>query len=453
METPAPDRLRRNSLASQSLYDRACAVMPGGNTRTTVYTPPHPVYAARGYGSRVVDVDGVERIDFINNFTSLIHGHAHPTVVASARAQLELGTCFGLPTGSEIVLAEAICSRVASVDEIRFTNSGTEAVMMAIKAARGFTRRPKIVKIEGAYHGSYDDVEVSQDSSPANWGDHARPASTPYSAGMPARVLDEVLVVPFNDADVLTQIVTANHQDLAAIIIDPMPARAGLIPASAEFLRAARDLCDRFGIVLISDEIISFRVGSGGPQENFGFSADLTTMGKIIGGGFPVGAVGGRRDIMAVFDPRGGKPKVPHGGTFNANPMTMVAGAATLALLTPAAFRALDVLGAALRKAAEEAFRTAGVEGQVIGQGSLLRLHVTGRRLRNYRDCYPTQTEKLRQAALYQGLMDRGIIIAPNGLIAISTVTTDADIAAFASGLQATLQRPEFSMDNRLVGA
>jgi glutamate-1-semialdehyde 2,1-aminomutase len=445
MVTSGRDQLRRNSLASQRLFDRACAVMPGGNTRTTVFTPPHPVYAARGYGSRVVDVDGIERIDFINNFTALIHGHAHPVLVAAACAQLEKGSCFGLPTESEIVLAEKICARVASIDEIRFANSGTEAVMMAIKAARAFTGRPKILKAEGAYHGSYDDVEVSQDSSPSNWGEPGRPAATAYSAGMPARVLGEVLVVPFNDAEVLTQIVAANHHDLAAIIIDPMPARAGLIPATAEFLRAARELCDRFGIVLISDEIISFRIGYGGPQERFGFSADLTTLGKIIGGGFPVGAVGGRRDIMAVFDPRLGKPKVPHGGTFNANPMTMVAGAAALELLTPAAFAALEDRGDALRAAAEAAFRDAGIDGQATGQGSLLRLHVTGRRLRNYRDCYPTPTEKLRQSALYQGLLDCGIIVAPNGLMAVSTVTTDDDVAAFGTALQATLKRPEFA--------
>lgn len=443
---------QRNSLLSKALYDRACAVMPGGNTRTTVFTAPHPIYAARGFGSRVIDVDGNERIDFINNFTSLIHGHAHPALVAAARGQLENGTCFGLPTEAEIILAEAICARVTSIDEIRFTNSGTEAVMMAIKAARGFTGRPKILKVEGAYHGSYDDVEVSQDSSPSDWGDYSRPRATAYSAGQPARVLDDVLVVPFNDADVLTQLVTAHHHDLAAIIIDPLPARAGLIAASGEFLRTARELCDRFGIVLISDEIISFRIGYGGPQERLGFTADLTTLGKIIGGGFPVGAVGGRRDIMAMFDPRGGKPKVPHGGTFNANPMTMATGAAALELLTPQAFHTLAGLGARVRTAAENAFRAAGLDAQVTGEGSLLRLHLTSRPLRNYRDCYPSPTEKLRQVALYKGLLDHGILVAPNGLIAISTMTTESDVVAFESALRATLQRPAFAMEASSLG-
>ena len=236
-----PDR----SSQSFALNQRAQRSLPGGNTRTTVFAKPYPLYAARGEGCRVWDVDGVERIDCINNFTAAIHGYGHPQLIRAARAQLDLGTAFGLPTPSEIDLAELLVGRVNSVDQCRFSNSGTEAVMSALKAARAFTGRAKIAKCEGAYHGSYDYAEVSLDA-PVE-ASRTQFDSVPYAAGTPAGVLNDVVVLPFNDVDQTVEILRAHRHELAAILVDPMPNRAGLVPAHQTYLTALR--ADRKSVV------------------------------------------------------------------------------------------------------------------------------------------------------------------------------------------------------------
>jgi glutamate-1-semialdehyde 2,1-aminomutase len=414
--------------------------MPGGNTRTTVFMRPRQIFARSGSGCFIEDADGNVLLDFVNNYTALIHGHARREIVAAVTAQLSRGSCFSLPTESEIALAELIAARVKSIEQIRFTNSGTEAVMMALKAARAFTGRRKIAKIEGAYHGSYDSVEVSEDSSPAEWGDEA-PAAIPYSAGISASVLGETVVLPFNSAK--TEAIVQWHAgDLAAIIVDPLPPRVGLIPATPEWISTIRRLCDEHRIVLISDEIISFRIASGGAQASFGFHADLTTLGKIIGGGFPVGAVGGRADIMAVFDPSRGKPRVPHGGTFNANPVSMVAGRAAMELLDDNAFARLAAIGARAKAGLEDAFAAAGIEAQVSGRGSLLRIHFTARELSDYRSAYPSPEMREAMTRLVAGLLDQGVHIAPSGLIAMSTPMTEEHIDRLIEAVESVLHDP-----------
>src|ERR1700710_2888001 len=345
---------------SQKLYDRALSSLPGGNTRTTVFMKPYPIYAARGEGCRVWDVDGNEFIDCINNFTSLIHGHAHPILVEAATRQLALGSAFGVPTESEIELAELLASRLPGVDQVRFANSGTEAVMMALKAARAFTGRPKIAKCEGAYHGSYDYAEVSLDPTPEAWGRNA-PVSVAYARGTPDNVLADVITIPFNDVEAAVSLIREHGAELACVLVDPMPNRAGLAPASKEYLEALRSVTREVGALLIFDEVITFRLGFRGAQGIWEIDPDLTTLGKIMGGGFPVGAVGGKREFMAVFDPRSGKPALPHGGTFSANPVTMRAGLAAMELLDEAAFVRLDVIGDAVRSGIDDAFRKNGV--------------------------------------------------------------------------------------------
>jgi glutamate-1-semialdehyde 2,1-aminomutase len=327
----------------------------------------------------VFDADGVARIDCINNFTSMIHGHAHPAITEAVVRQAALGTAFGMPTESEIVLAETLCTRVASVEHVRFTNSGTEAVMMAIKAARAFTGRPKIAKCEGAYHGSYDYAEISLDTPPEYWSAND-PRPVAYSRGTPEGVLNDVVAIPFNDIDASRELIRRNGASLAAILVDPMPNRAGLVPAEREYLRALRALANEVGAVLIFDEVITFRLGYNGAQEKFGVTPDLTVFGKIIGGGFAVGAVGGGRKVMGVFDPTEGKPALPHGGTFSANPMTMRAGQVAMALLDEAAFAHLDRIGDKVRAGIDRAFETTGLTGRATGMGSLLRVHFTDRR-------------------------------------------------------------------------
>ena len=430
-----PDLASRSS----ALYQEAQHVLPGGNSRTTVFLKPYPIYAERGEGCRVWDVDGIERIDCINNFTAAIHGHAHPALVRVAMDQIRLGTGFGMPTASEIDMARLLTDRVESVEQVRFSNSGTEAVMMALKAARAYTSRPVIAKCEGAYHGSYDFAEVSMDSSAANWGNGA-PRSVPYTKGTPQGVLDDVVVIPFNDVDETAEILRAKGHELAAILVDPMPNRAGLMPATPEYLAMLREVADEIGALLIFDEVISFRLSHGGAQGLWGVDADITCFGKVIGGGFPVGATGGSAEVMQVFDPSEGKPAVPQGGTFSANPMTMRCGLAAMELLDQAAFAHLDQLGERARSGIDRAFRDAGIQGQTTGLGSLLKFHFTNAPITSYRSAQPDAAAAAKLARFNVELLNQGVLMASYGLMAFSTPMTEDDIDEVVAAVTAVLK-------------
>ena len=423
---------------SLELFERARKVMPGGNTRTTVFIDPFPIYAARGEGCRVWDVDGNVYYDCINNFTSMIHGYAQPEAVEAVRDQLPNGTAFGAPTLSEIELAELLVSRMTSVEHIRFANSGTEGVMMAIKAARAFIGRAKIVKIEGAYHGSYDFAEVSLDSSPANWGD--MPKSTAYAKGTPRSVLDDVIAVPFNDVEALEAVLSAHGREIAGVLIDPMPNRAGLIPARIEYLEALVKAAHAQGALVIFDEVISFRLGYSGAQGLWNIKPDLTALGKIIGGGFPVGAVGGSVDVMAVFDPTAGKPALPHGGTFTANPVTMRAGLAAMQALTPPVFAYLDRIGKLLRDGVNASLEKNKLAGRCVGLGSMFKIHFTANPIVDYRSVYPSPAERKKLDRLHKGLLDRGVLSASYGLFALSTPMSEQDATNILLAIDDTLK-------------
>jgi glutamate-1-semialdehyde 2,1-aminomutase len=415
-----------SSSQSFALNQRARQSLPGGNTRTTVYMKPYPIYAARGLGCRVWDVDGTERIDCINNFTAAIHGYAHPAILRAAEEQLRLGTAFGLPTSSEIELAELLTARVTSVERCRFVNSGTEAVMSAIKAARAYTGRSKIAKCEGAYHGTYDYAEVSLDSPPETWNAET-PPSVAYARGTPLGVTGDVVVIPFNDVDAAASILREQAGELAAILLDPMPNRAGLVPAERDYAQALRAIATEIGALLIFDEVICFRLGFHGAQTLWGIAADLTAFGKIIGGGFPVGAIGGRAEVMAVFDPSNGKPPLPQGGTFSANPMSMRCGIAAMNLLDASAYRHLEDLGARVRAGIDAAFMSLGVQGQTTGMGSLIKVHLTRERVRDYRSARPTPELSRKYETFATALLNEGLLIAPDGLMALSTPMTADD--------------------------
>lgn len=427
-----------NHEKSGNLYQRALKSLPGGNTRTTVFMKPFPIYAASGAGCRVWDLDGNEYIDCINNFTSLIHGHAHPTLIEAATKQLALGSAFGMPTESEVDLAELLADRLPAVDQVRFANSGTEAVMMALKAARAFTGRPKIAKCEGAYHGSYDYAEVSLDPTPSAWGGNA-PVSVAYAKGTPDNVLADVVTIPFNDIEAAVSLIREHGPELACVLVDPMPNRAGLVPADKAYIEALREVTREVGALLIFDEVITFRLGYHGAQGLWDIQPDLTTLGKIIGGGFPVGAIAGRKEFMSVFDPSSGKPALPHGGTFSANPVTMRAGIAAMELLDKAAFARLDTIGQAVRDGIDAAFRKTGVPGGTVGLGSLLKIHFTDRQIRDYRSAYLNEAETKRQAVFNAGLLNRGIFAANYGLMALSLPMTDADLDTIVEAAAASL--------------
>ena len=427
-----PDSLSR----SARLYERARKVLPGGNSRTSVFFKPYPLYAVSGSGSRVVDEDGVERIDFVNNYTSLIHGHAHPRIVAAVTEQIRSGSCFSAPTETEIELAEILVDRLEAVDQVRFANSGTEAVMMAIKAARGFTNRPRIAKCEGAYHGSYDFAEVSQGVSPQDWGAADAPASVPPSRGTPQGVLDDVIVVPYNDVEAAERLLTPHAKELAAVLIDPMSNQCGMAPATPGYLKFIRDFTRQHGIVLIFDEVISFRLGYNGAQGEFECQPDLTALGKVIGCGFPVGGIGGRAEVMAVFDPSKGKPIVPHAGTFNANPVTMTAGRVALEMLTPEAFTRINGLGDRARTGLEKALKDLGVRGAVTGRGSLFRLFLAEKRGIGYRAMMMTAAETEMMSALHRYLLNNGVLFSYYGLGNISTAHNEEEVDMFVQAVR-----------------
>jgi glutamate-1-semialdehyde 2,1-aminomutase len=412
---------------SQALFQESQEYLAGGNSRLTVYFKPHPIFMERGEGARVYDVDGNEYLDVINNYTSLIHGHANREIEAAAIEAMRHGTAFAAPTPPEVELARVLCERLPSVDRLRFVNSGSEAVMMAVKAARAYTGKPAIAKFEGAYHGSYDYVEVSLGSTPDNWGDPDHPASTPYSRAVPQSVLDDVVVLPFNRIDETRALLRANRDRLAAVVVDVMPSRIGLISATPEFMQALREECRSLGILLLLDEVISFRLGYHGAQGVYDIDPDLTTLAKIIGGGFPVGAVGGKAEVMSVFDATGGKPGVPHGGTFNGNPVTTAAGLKAMELLTPEAFDRLNGLGEHVRSGLQDVIRLLEVDWQVTGGGSLFKLSPTTDPLVDYRSTHLSAEQSSRVSALHWGLMDRGIFIGSGAFGCLSTPMNEQD--------------------------
>ncbi|MBI4593373.1 MAG: aminotransferase class III-fold pyridoxal phosphate-dependent enzyme, partial [Candidatus Rokubacteria bacterium] len=306
---------------SRTLFEEALAVMPGGNSRTTTFFDPYPFYVQRGQGATIWDADGVARLDFNGNYTSLILGHAPPEVVKAAQEAAAQGLSFPGPTEHEIRLAEMLTRRIPSLEAVRFTNSGTEATMNAVRAARAFTGRAKIAKFEGAYHGTHDWVLVSVSPELKAAGGRRHPKPVAWSAGVPPAVLKHTVVLPWNDAEACEQIIEKEAPSLAGVLVDPLLGIGGVIPPADGFLPRLRAVTERHGVLVIFDEVISFRVAWGGAQERSGVRPDLTTLGKIIGGGLPVGAFGGRRDVMAAFDPRGaGDPgrsaaRIVHGGT------------------------------------------------------------------------------------------------------------------------------------------
>lgn len=378
--------IERRYAASRRLHERASRVLPGGVGRTTTFARPHPRYAVRASGAEVVDVDGHRLLDLQCNYTTLVHGHAHPDIVAAAVEAIEDGASFGMPTRAEVELAEALVDRLPTLEQVRFTNSGTEAVMTAIQLARAYTGRAGVLRFRDAYHGGYDAV-------------------LPHgSAALPEPLGHGVLTVPFNDVGVFGKAVVEHGDRLACIVLDLMPNRAGLRRADGEFVATVAREARARGIVLIVDEIITFRMREQGLQSDYGLGADLLTLGKLVGGGLPIGAVGGRRDLMSLIDPALGTPKVSHGGTFSANPVSMRAGLTALRLLDAKAIEHINALGDRLRRG----LRESGFE--IAGDGSLSRLIA------------PSYAEPWQRA------YDAGVLIANNGLMAVSTCMDETGV-------------------------
>ena len=310
----------RSKSRSEILYEKAKRLMPGGVSSPVRAFEPHPFFTECGKGSRLIDVDGKEYVDYCLAYGPLILGHSHPEVMAAVKEQLDKGSMYGTPTELEVELAELICDNVPSIEMVRFVNTGTEATMSAIRAARGYTGRMKIVKFEGCYHGAHDCVLVKAGSGATTFG-------TPDSLGIPKETTQNTIVLPFNDIESLETFIS-NDDDIAAVILEPVIGNAGVILPEKGFLEKVRELTRNYEVLLIFDEVITgFRLAFGGAQKYYGVVPDMTTLGKILGGGFPIGAYGGRRDIMEMIAPLG---KVYQAGTFSGNPISVTAGLATL---------------------------------------------------------------------------------------------------------------------------
>jgi glutamate-1-semialdehyde 2,1-aminomutase len=421
---------------SKARDERAKRFMPGGDTRTATYFFPYPPCMAEGRGCRLYDIDGNEYIDFLNNYTSLIHGHAHPAIVAAAKAQLEKGTVLGAPAEVQARHAEHLCGRVPSFEAIRYCNSGTEATLFAIRAARAHTGKDAIVKMDGGYHGSHDvvDVNVTPDTS------GAEPPAAHLERGVPKSVLSDVHIVPFNDLAAAEKALSAHRERLAALIVEPILGAGGGIPPEPGYLGGLRELTRKHGVLLIFDEIISFRMHAGGMQAREGVTPDLTALGKIIGGGFPVGAFGGRRDIMERFSPFHTE-NIAHSGTFNGNNITLAAGLAAMESYGQAECDRLNALGERLRGGFRAAMERTGIHGQVLGLGSVVVVIWRKGRNMTARDTVASVVSGgALPALLHLEMLNRGIYFAGRGMFAISTPMAENEIdraaAAFAGALE-----------------
>lgn len=390
---------------SREIFERLERSIPGGNTRSLAFFPPYPLVISYGSGCLIRDADGNEFIDLLNNYTASVHGHALPAINEAMSDQAVLGTVFPAPSELQAELAERIIGRVASVEKVRFANSGTEAVMMAVRGARAFTGREKIIKAEGGYNGMWEQVPIS-------WG------QDPYRTAMPEGVRELVRMVDYNDVGQLEAAMEEEGDEAAAIILEPVTG-TGVFAGTPEYFAAARRLADEHGALLICDEVITLRLGVGGFQEVLGIRPDLTTMGKIIGGGLPVGAFGGRADVMEVFDPRSQR-HLHHSGTFNGNLMTMAAGCVTLDLLTQREIERINALG---KRLADGLRRLLGekpdLHGVVNSCGSLLHVNFGAEgEVSKYSDL---NLDSPVAARFHFAALDEGVYFAPRGFMNTST--------------------------------
>jgi glutamate-1-semialdehyde 2,1-aminomutase len=432
---------------SEALFTEALKYIPGGvNSPVRAFRAVggQPFFVDRAKGARVWDVDGNEYLDYVCTWGPAILGHAHPRIISAVKAAAENGTSFGIPNPFEVTMARLICSRVPGVQKVRMCNSGTEACMSAIRLARGFTQRDKIVKFDGCYHGHADSLLVKA-------GSGALTFSNPDSEGIPTAFTQYTIVLPFNDADAVKAAFAVNKNEIAGIIVEPVPGNAGVYLPRPGYLEFLREITKANGALLIFDEVMTgFRLAPGGAQERFGIKPDLTTLGKIIGGGLPVGAFGGRADIMDLLAPLG---PVYQAGTLSGNPLAMAAGIAALELLSEGraprvpksksemksgtrvtrpsemnAYARLEELGAQFEAGMCDAAKSAGVPVQFNRCGSMFCAYFTSEPVHNLADAI--KSDRRQFAKFFHGMLAEGIYLAPSQFEAdfISTAHTATDI-------------------------
>jgi glutamate-1-semialdehyde 2,1-aminomutase len=410
---------------SIAAFARARNVIPGGvnsSVRAFKAVGGSPIFVKSGAGATICDIDGHEYVDYVLSWGPLLFGHAHPSVTKAVAAALARGSSFGAPTEAETELAELVCAMVPSIERVRFTSSGTEATMSAVRLARGYTRREKIVKFAGCYHGAADAFLIAAGSSALTLG-------IPSSPGVPRATASDTIVVAYNDADAVDAAFAANPDAIAAVIVEPYAGNMGLVPPRAEFLSRVREACTIEHAVLIFDEVMTgFRVARGGAQERLGVRADMTVLGKVIGGGLPVGAFGGREEIMAYLSPDG---PVFHAGTLSGNPLAMAAGIATLKLVRDDAtlYERLEVLTGLLTGGLSAILQKHGVAHQTSHAGSMFGLFFSGEPVYDLASAMKSDTALY--AKYFHAMLERGIFLAPSqyeaGFVSAAHTTRDIE--------------------------
>jgi len=400
---------RKRTRKSQEMVEAARQYMPGGDTRTAVWFEPYPIWVDRAEGCRFTDVDGHKYLDFHNCATALILGHANPRVVTAVKKQAAKGSAFASLVPAVIRWAELICNMVQSVDKVRFGSTGTEGVMMAVRLARAATGKDLVLKMDGCYHGVYDPVMYPS-----------------VSQGIPRSAIGDSIIVPYNDKDAAEEAIIENKNRLAAVIVEGVLGSGGNIPPKDGYLESLRKVSQDNGILLILDEVQSLRLAWGGVQRIFDINPDITTMGKFLGGGYPIGAFGGREDLMQFFNPE--NPRIWHSLTFNGNPITAVAGIATLEQLSPETIDHLNELGNIFANGVKAVFKKRNVKGQITGMGSLYNVHYSDKPIIDGKSA--REANKKLLYLFYLSLLQRGIFSAARGMFNLSTAMTQKEIDA-----------------------
>lgn len=418
--------------SSERVFEKAKGLMPGGVNSPVRAFAPYPFFASRANGSKLYDIDGNVYIDYCLAYGPLILGHAHPRIVEACKEQLEKGTIYGTPTEAEVALAEMIVDAVPCVEMVRLVNTGTEATMHAIRVARGYTGKNKIVKFEGCYHGAHDYVLVKAGS--AAFG-------APTSLGVPEETVKNTLVLPFNDLESFVETVERNRGDVAAVIIEPVLGNAGVIPPKPGYLNEVRKVTEEEEIILIFDEVITgFRLALGGAQEYYGVVPDMAALGKVMGGGLPIAAYGGKKEIMELVSPLG---KVYQASTFAGNPLSVAAGLATLSLLVEegsALYERLERAGENIKRGISEIVEDAGVAAQVNAVTSMFQIFFTDRPVLTYEDA--RSSDKAKFARYQRELMRRGVFVPPSQFEScfVSVAHTEEDITKTLEAMDSAIK-------------
>ena len=409
---------------SQKSHLKFLEYLPGGNTKSLSYFKPFPVHIERGEGAYVFSSEGEKLLDVINGYGALIHGHADPEVHDEVAESLKRGTQFSAPTEAQFGLAAELCRRTPSIEKIRFTNSGTEATLFALRAARTYTGRDKIIKMTGGYHGTHDCV--------------ARAAQKEaVTSGIPRKMVEDVIEVPFNDPTAFEAVIEQHGNELAAVIVEPFLGAGGIVPAADGYLQVIRRLTEQHGIVLILDEVLSHRIAYGGAQSLADIRPDLTTLGKAIGGGFPIGAFGGRTEIMDAFCSVQRERPLYHSGTFNGSEVAMVAGLASLRKYEPEQICRLDAIGTLTRDKLRTAIEGLCLSIQVTQIHSLLKIHFTNVPIVNSETADTTVSEL--GDLLQLSLLNKGVYSSPRNVLILSTAMSEDDIELLVGSIEQSL--------------